>query len=237
MSLIVLEGLDGSGKGTQTALLFESLRKRTEVRKISFPDYESPSSALVKMYLNGEFSENPEGVNAYAASSFYAVDRYASFQKKWRADYERGVLFLADRYTTSNIVYQLTKLPRSQWEEYIRWAEDFEYEKLRLPRPDLVLFLDMPPEVSQKLLSVRYHGDEAKKDLHERNPGYLAHCRDSALFAASLLGWKVISCAQNGEPRSMEDIHREIETLVTEAAVCWNSTPQPLTINTGHSPS
>ena len=226
MSLIVIEGLDGSGKGTQTQRLYEHLQQMGEVRRISFPDYESPSSSLVKMYLNGEFGEKPEDVNAYAASAFYAVDRYASFRKKWREEYLRGVLFLADRYTTSNIVYQLTKLPEEEWESYIRWVEEFEYGKLELPRPDLVLYLDMPPEVSQKLLSGRYHGDESKKDIHERNRQFLEHCWKSALYAAGLLNWKVIPCAENGEPRTIEEIESDIERLVTEATACWNSTPQ-----------
>ena len=126
MSLIVVEGLDGSGKATQTARLLAMLEKQGPVRRVSFPDYESPSSSLVKMYLGGEFGTRPEDVSAYAASSFYAVDRYASFRKNWQQDYEAGQLILADRYVTSNIVYQLTKLPRGEWAEYVRWEEDFE---------------------------------------------------------------------------------------------------------------
>ena len=136
MSLIVLEGLDGSGKGTQTKRLYESVEKKGPVRRLSFPNYASPSSALVKMYLQGDFGSRPEDVNAYAASAFYAVDRYASYQMDWRRDYEAGVLLLADRYATSNLVYQLAKLPREEWPGYLRWAEDFEYEKLGIPRPE-----------------------------------------------------------------------------------------------------
>lgn len=220
MSLIVLEGLDGSGKGTQTKRLYESLEKKGPVRRLSFPNYASPSSALVKMYLQGDFGSRPEDVNAYAASAFYAVDRYASYQMDWRRDYEAGVLLLADRYATSNLVYQLAKLPREEWPGYLRWAEDFEYEKLGIPRPDLVLYLDMPPEISQKLLSRRYQGDESKKDLHERDTAFLAHCRECALFAAEKLGWEVISCGRHGEPRPIEDIQQELERKVTERHLC-----------------
>ena len=217
MSLIVMEGLDGSGKGTQTALLYEKLKAKTQaVRRISFPNYDSPSSALVKMYLAGEFGSNPEDVNAYAASAFYAVDRYASYQKDWRTDYEKGVLFLADRYATSNIVYQLVKLPREQWEEYIRWMEDFEYGRLGIPRPDLVIYLDVPADVSQKLLSGRYHGDNSQKDIHERDWEFQRRCRQCALYAADLLGWKVVSCARDGQMRTVEEISKEILQLVTE---------------------
>lgn len=217
MSLIVMEGLDGSGKGTQTALLYEKLKAKTQaVRRISFPDYDSPSSALVKMYLAGEFGSNPEDVNAYAASAFYAVDRYASYQKDWRVDYEKGVLFLADRYATSNIVYQLVKLPREQWEEYICWMEDFEYGRLEIPRPDLVIYLDVPADVSQKLLSGRYHGDNSQKDIHERDWEFQRRCRQCALYAAGLLEWKVVSCAREGQMRTVEEISEEILQLVTE---------------------
>ena len=164
MSLVVLEGLDGSGKGTQTKLLAQALAERgTPLRQVTFPDYESPSSALVRMYLNGEFGSDPESVNAYAASAFYAVDRYASFQRDWKAGYLRGDLILCDRYATSNMVYQMGKVPREEWNQYLAWVEDFEYERLGIPRPDLVLYLDMPIEVSQRLLLTRYQGDSGKK--------------------------------------------------------------------------
>ena len=141
---IVMEGLDGSGKATQTGLLCQYLESRgRRVRHIEFPDYREPSSALVKMYLNKEFGSNPGDVNAYAASSFYAVDRYASFLRFWRKDYLSGATIVADRYTTSNAVYQMEKTPREDWNKYLAWLQDYEYGKLQLPRPDLVLFLDI----------------------------------------------------------------------------------------------
>lgn len=211
MSLIVLEGLDGSGKGTQTRLLAEALAAGGEaVRQVTFPNYDSPSSALVKMYLAGEFGGTAGEVNAYAASSFYAVDRYASFHTIWKADYERGKTILADRYATSNIIYQLAKLPEGEWEAFIRWAEDFEYGKLGLPRPDRVLYLDMPVAVSQRLLTVRYHGDDEKKDIHERNLQFLKDCERCAHYAAKASGWTVISCARGEQPRPIEEIHRDV---------------------------
>lgn len=217
MSLIVLEGLDGSGKGTQTQLLYDVLAARPGgARKITFPDYASPSSALVKMYLNGEFGTEPEDVNAYAASAFYAVDRYASFRKDWKEDYERGVPILADRYATSNMIYQMCKLPREEWEDYLCWLEDFEYCKLEIPRPDRVIFLDMPLGVSQKLLLRRYHGDKEKKDLHESHVEFLRQCGECAWFAARRLGWTVISCAARGEPLPIEEIQKQILHSVLE---------------------
>lgn len=217
MSLIVLEGLDGSGKGTQAALLLEALLARGErARRVTFPDYASPSSALVKMYLNGEFGSEPEDVNAYAASAFYAVDRYASYKKDWKADYDRGDTILCDRYTTSNQIYQLGKLPESQWEEYLLWLEDLEYEKLGLPRPDRVIFLHMPVEVSQKLLSGRYSGDESKKDIHESHVDFLRECAQSARFAGRRLHWDLVSCARDGSPLPVEEIHKEVLRLALE---------------------
>lgn len=211
MSLIVLEGLDGSGKGTQTALLAEALVKQGHaLRQVTFPDYDSPSSALVQMYLKGEFGSNPEDVNAYAASAFYAVDRFASFRRDWKTDYDRGSVILCDRYTTSNMVYQMGKVPREEWDQYLCWMEDFEYGKLGLPRPDLVLYLDMPVKVSQKLLLQRYHGDSGKKDIHESHLEFLRSCGECARYAREKLHWKVIPCSKEGEPLPVEEIHQAV---------------------------
>lgn len=216
--LFVTEGLDGSGKATQTALLAQELGRRgVRLKQVSFPDYAEPSSGAVKMYLGGEFGSRPGDVNAYAASSFYAVDRCASYLKHWRADYADGALILADRYTTSNMIYQLPKLPRGEWAGFLRWLEDFEYGRLGLPRPDLTVFLDMPPEVSQKLLDGRYRQNGGSKDLHERNVAFLLQCREAALFAADALGWRVISCASGGNPRPVEEISAKLLGFVLPA--------------------
>jgi len=154
--LIVMEGLDGSGKSTQTALL-EAYFQKNEIayKKIKLPDYDSPSSTLVNMYLGGEFGADAGAVNAYAAGAFYAVDRFASFVLKWKKDYEAGTLILADRYATSNSIYQMEKIDRDKWKEYLDWSADFEYNKIGIPQPDLVIFLDMPVEISQRLMTAR----------------------------------------------------------------------------------
>lgn len=213
--LLVVEGLDGSGKSTQVSLLKAKLESDgTSVRQIKLPDYDDPSSTLVKMYLGGEFGKNPEDVNVYAASSFYAVDRYASFRRHWQKDYENGTLILADRYTTSNAVHQAVKLPESAWENYLSWLADYEYNKLGIPAPDAVIFLDMPVAVSQKLMTARYNGEEAKKDVHEANVSYLNACRKAALFAASKLGWYVVPCADGDEPLPIAQIHARIYEIV-----------------------
>ena len=215
MSLIVLDGLDGSGKSTQLERLDAYFRESgTHYRQISFPDYSQPSSALVKQYLAGEFGTEADAVNAYAASSFYAVDRFASYKKFWQADYEAGTLILAARYTTSNAIHQMGKLPREEWDAYLDWLEYYEYTLLGLPRPDRVLFLDMPLEVSQKLLMSRYEGDSEKRDIHERNLQYLATCRESALYAARRLGWVVIPCGENGEPLPMDTITERLINVI-----------------------
>ncbi|HIT93928.1 MAG TPA: deoxynucleoside kinase [Candidatus Faecivivens stercoripullorum] len=218
--LIVIDGLDGSGKSTQTDLVAKALAEQgIKVRQISFPDYKEPSSALVKMYLSGVFSENPDDVNAYAAGSFYAVDRYASYKQFWEKDYQDGALILATRYATSNAIHQMGKLPRNQWEDYLHWIEDFEYSKLGLPAPDLVIFLDMNRAVADRLLSERYAGDESKRDIHEKNMAYLQHCRETAEFAGQYWGWKKVCCDDGNAPRPVEEITGQILQLIDEAGL------------------
>lgn len=219
-TLIVLDGLDGCGKSTQSERVYKALTETgRKVRLISFPDYKEPSSALVQMYLNGEFSDNPDDVNAYAAGSFYAVDRYASYKKFWQKDYEDGTLILATRYTTSNAIHQMGKLLEKEWEDYLCWLEDYEYHKLGLPVPDLVIFLDMERKVSDKLLSQRYGGDESKKDIHERNMAYLQTCRKTARFAAGRQGWSVIRCDDGENPLPIEEITDKILAILTEKEI------------------
>lgn len=215
--LIVIEGLDGSGKATQTSLLYKYLKNKNEkVLKVSFPDYNQESSALVKMYLNSEFGNDPDIVNAYAAASFFSVDRYASFVKFWKDKYESGFTIIADRYTTSNAIYQMSKLESRYWDEYLNWLYDYEYNKLLLPKPDLVIYLDMPIEISQKLMSVRYNGNENKKDIHESNLPFLKMCRETALYSSEKWGWKKIKCFTDSGSKSVEEIHREIVEIINE---------------------
>ncbi|MDD3693356.1 MAG: thymidylate kinase [Oscillospiraceae bacterium] len=213
--LVVIDGLDGSGKTTQFERLDDYLSTLgTKYKKICFPDYEQPSSSLVKMYLKGEFGNSPDSVNAYAASSFYAVDRYASFKQFWEHDYNEGTLILAARYTTSNAIHQMPKLPKTRWDSYLDWLNCYEYDLLGLPRPDLVVFLDMPPSVSQQLLSNRYQGDADRRDIHERDERYLQRCRDAALYAAEKLGWKVVPCALDGKPLPQNEITNKLIELM-----------------------
>lgn len=215
--LIVIEGLDGSGKATQTRKLYEYMKAFGKtIRQVSFPDYDSPSSSLVKMYLDGQFGSKPDDVNGYAAATFYAVDRYASYKKDWGEDYKNGAIILCDRYVTSNAIYQMTKVDSAERESYLEWLDDLEYNRLGVPKPDIVIYLDVPTKVSQTLMSKRYEGDESKKDLHERNLGYLADCRDSAVYSSDKLGWSVISCTENGEMRSIEDIFGDIISVISE---------------------
>ena len=209
--LIVIEGLDGSGKATQSGLLvdaFEAQGKR--VRRISFPNYESDSSALVKMYLAGQFGRDPGDVNAYAASAFYAVDRFAGFKSDWGKFYAEGGVIIADRYTTSNAVHQCSKLPEEQWDGFLQWLFDFEYNLMGIPAPDAVVYLRVDPAVSQKLMTGRYNGDESKKDIHESNLDYLARSRKAAEYCAQKLGWKIVSCDRDGEMRTIEEIHADV---------------------------
>lgn len=213
--LIVIDGLDGSGKTTQFDIIGRELREKYgNVKMISFPDYDKPSSTLVKMYLNGEIAPDAEQVNAYAASSFYAVDRYASYKIYWEEFYKNGGIVLAGRYVSSNAIHQMSKLPENEWNGYLEWLEDYEYVKLGLPRPDCVIFLDMPVEISQRLMTARYNGDESRKDIHEANVDYLNTCRKTALYAAEKLGWSVVECSSGGEALPIEEITGKIRKII-----------------------
>lgn len=215
--IIVLEGLDGSGKATQAASLKDSLAKAgLDPMGLSFPDYDSPACGPVKMYLDGSFGANASDVNGYAASVLYAVDRFASYRTKWHKEYASGKIFVADRYTTSNAVYQTGKLPREEWDEYCRWLFEFEYVKMGIPKPDLVIYLDLDPEVCSRLISGRYIGDESKRDIHEKDTEFQKHSRDAALYCAAHQGWKVVKCDRDGKMRGVEEISSEILSLVRE---------------------
>jgi len=209
--LIVLEGTDGSGKSTQFARLCRRLEERgAAFQRLVFPQYQEESSALIRMYLGGEFGSRPTDVNGYAASAFYAVDRYASYKKVWGEWYEQGGLVLADRYTTSNAVHQASKVPLEEREDFFHWLYEFEYGKLGLPAPDQVFYLDMPTDATVNLLRSREAHTHTQADIHERDTEYLRTCRETAAQAAAVLGWRRIGCVQNGALRSIEDIHEEI---------------------------
>ena len=209
--LIVIEGTDGSGKSTQFRLLTQRLtQEQVAVLKLLFPQYAEPSSALIRMYLSGEFGSRPSDVGAYAASAFYAVDRYASYKKVWGDWYEKGGLVVSDRYTTSNAVHQSSKEPPEKREEFLHWLYDFEYNKLGLPRPDLTIYLDVPTDFTEKMLRSREAATGSHADIHEQDMTYLATCREMGRAAAGYYGWTMISCVKNGKMRTIENIHEEI---------------------------
>ena len=209
--LIVIEGTDGSGKSTQFKLLTTRLEEENRAfRKLVFPQYSEPSSALIRMYLGGEFGSNPSDVNAYAASAFYAVDRYASFKKVWGDWYDNGGLIVSDRYTTSNAVHQASKEPVEKQPDFLKWLYDFEYDKLGLPAPDLVIYLDVPTGFTEKMMRKREQDTNTHADIHEQDLEYLATCRRTGKTAAEYYGWTVIQCVKDGAMRSIEDIHEEI---------------------------
>ncbi len=209
--LITIEGTDASGKSTQLSLLCDRFaRENRDFKKIAFPRYDSDSSALVRMYLGGEFGENVSNVNAYAASSFFAVDRVASYLREWGGYLNDGGCVLLDRYTTSNAIYQSSKLPESERDGFCNWLFDFEYRLLGLPEPDLVIFLDMPPHFAEQLLRAR---GEAP-DVHERDKEYMRSCYNSACAMAEKFSWHRIPCAENGKIKTIDEIHAEIYSAV-----------------------
>ncbi len=209
--LIVFEGTDGSGKATQAKLLCERLeRAGTAFREIDFPRYGQPSAVMVEEYLRGNLGKRPGDVNAYAASMFYAMDRYASYKQDWGGFYEAGGLVIADRYTTSNAVHQASKLAAGERRAYLDWLFDLEYRLLGLPAPNLVMYLDMPTEVAERMMRKREAASGARADIHERDAAYLRQCRENALDVARLCGWQVLSCARDGAPRGVEEIHGEV---------------------------
>lgn len=216
--LIVIEGTDSSGKETQTAMLFERLSEKiSNIRKISFPNYESPACAPVKMYLAGEFGTDAEKVNPYPASTMYAIDRYASYKTDWGKFYNDGGIIITDRYTTSNMVHQASKIDNSQEKEmYLSWLEDLEYSKMGIPRPDLVIFLNMPTETAQKLMAERKNKitGEDKKDIHEKNIEYLKKSHENACEISKKYSWKEIKCVENDRLKTIEEISNEVFELV-----------------------
>ena len=202
--LIAIDGIDASGKTTQSPILCERLREiykgKCEVLYITFPDYTSESSSLVKMYLNGKFGKNVDDVNPYAASSFYAVDRFSSYMTNWKKFYEKeNSVIVANRYTTANAIHQLPKLDKSEWNNFLDWLWDYEFNKLRIPKPDLIIFLDMHIDVAIRLIEERARINGVEKDIHEANAEYLKQCYEAAKYASEHLGWKNLICYEKDE--------------------------------------
>ena len=215
--VIVIEGSDGSGKATQTKMLYEYLVERgKKVRMVSYPNYESQSSSLVKMYLGSEFGKDPFGVNPYVTSSFFAVDRFASYLKEWKGFYEEGEdrIVICDRYVTSNMLHQTAKLDTLEEKlDFLDWEYDFEFVKGGLPVPDYVFFLDVKPEVTFRLMRDRENKitHEAKKDIHENNREFLVRSYENSMILCEKYGWiRVDCCDEDGNLRSIGDIHERI---------------------------
>ena len=218
MSLIVFEGIDGSGKSTQFQLLCDHMDKLGRgYTRVRFPQYDEPSSALLRMYLEGAFGGDPDDVNAYAASTFYAVDRYASYKNVWGEAYQSGDLILADRYTTSNAVHQGSKLSGAERQAFFQWLDEFEYQKMELPRPDIVLYMDVPIEIAIGNMRKREAKTGTSPDIHETGAAYLKKCGETALEAAAFYGWHKVRCTEGGNMRSEVEIHREILDILQES--------------------
>ncbi len=213
--LIVVEGLDGSGKSTQTKLIYSNMQEHNiNCRAVKFPQYGKPSAAAVEQYLSGELGELSQ-ISPYGASTFYTVDRYSSYLSDWGKDYNDNCTILCDRYTTSNIAHQMSKLPPSEWDSYLEWICDLEYNKIGLPAPDIVVYLDVEPVVSAKLIAQRGQ-DSSKRDIHEENLQYLIQCRKAALYGAEKLGWEIIHCTDGDSILPIETIQSLIQEKLSE---------------------
>jgi len=216
MPLIVFEGIDGSGKSTQFRRLAAHMDQAgTPYTRLVFPQYDKPSSALLRMYLDGAFGADPDAVNPYAASTFYAVDRYASYNRVWGDAYKSGATILADRYTTSNMVHQGAKVPAADRLQFFRWLDEFEHDLMELPRPDLVLYMDIPIEIALENMRIRQIETNTQADIHEAGEAYLKRCCETARAATDFFGWHPVPCAANGVMRPEEEIHREILNILS----------------------
>lgn len=218
--LIAIDGVDASGKQTQTELLKKRLvEDGKNIKAVSFPAYDNPSSTLVKMYLNGDFGEKPADVNAYATSTFFAADRFATYRTDWGKDYNSGTIILADRYVSSNLIHQASKIDNSaEKDKFLTWLDDLEHNIYGLPRPDVTIFLDMPPEYGVMLMKDRANKANGtdKKDIHESDFSYLETSYNNAVYVAERFNWKRVSCVKDGEIRSVEDIHNDIYSIIKE---------------------
>lgn len=225
--LIVIEsGTDGSGKATQSELLYSRLNNEGySVTKVSFPNYNSPSSTMIKMYLSGEFGEKAEDINPYVISSLFAEDRYFSFIKEWGDKYNNGEIIISDRYTISNLIHQASKLSEEEIKEYTDWLLDLEYIKYGIPKPDEVIFLNVLPTVSEQLMENRANKftGEGVKDIHESNKEYLLKCYNESLKLANKHNWAIIDCCEDSKMRTIEDIHNDIYKSIMQTLSSENN--------------
>jgi len=213
--LIVFEGIDGSGKSTQFKFLTERLEKEgVPFRKVVFPRYKESSSSLLRSYLSGEFGSEPSDVNAFAASTFFFVDRFASYKTDWGEYYNSGGTIICDRYTTSNAIHQGAKLPENELTDFLDWLYDFEFRLMELPRPNIVLYMDIDLNTSMSQMKARQDATSTTGDIHETNSDYLAACLRTGKIAADRLSWNQVCCLKNGAMRSVPEIHEDVYNAV-----------------------
>lgn len=215
--VIVIEGTDSSGKETQARLLYDRLSKDgLNVKKLSFPRYGNVWATPVEHYLAGDLGKKPGDVNAEAASLMYAIDRLASFKEDWAEFYQSGGILICDRYTTSNALHQTSKLPDDKRIDFLEWLYDLEYNKMELPRPNLIFFLNVADSVAERALMQRTGKAGVQHDIHETDLEYLRRCRENGRFVAQYDHWVTINCTENDQFRTREEIHADIHKHVCD---------------------
>jgi dTMP kinase len=216
MVLIVIEGTDGSGKATQTALLVEKLKQAgKQVEMFDFPQYGQKSAALVEEYLNGKFGTADE-VGPYRASIFFACDRYAA-SFRMRELLSKGTIVIANRYATTNMAHQAGKIrDPEERDAFLEWENNLEFGIFGIPKPDKVIVLHVPPEIGQTLVGLKkgaerkYLEDGKKQDIHEADINHLRNASEAYLYSAKKYGWEIIECAPGGKLKTIEDIAAEL---------------------------
>ena len=217
---LVIEGIDGAGKETQTSLLKEYLKSLGKnVITQSFPNYGTDGCKPVQMYLDGKLSKTANEVNAYQSSVLFAVDRFCTMTQLIK-NITKDSVVVFDRYVSSNMLHQGGKIHNDEdLEKYLKWLENFEFEVMKIPRPDKIFFLSVPPEISMELIKQRKGlKSQTEKDIQESDENHLKNAYNTGMKISKMFGWEIIDCVdkEKNQMRTKEDISKEIQQKVNQ---------------------